>query len=75
MLAMAVSAVQTVPALEYFFLRRPGSLCAQHFLATLLHDYGLICPAGAEKLYFSVCGTEKPLNNYQEPGPHLWGSG
>ena len=61
MLAMAVSAVQTVPALlEYFsYGGGPAAYAALFFLP------------GA-KLYFSVCGRNgKNAEQLPKPGPHL----
>ena len=61
MLAMAVSAVQTVPALLEYFSYGGGPAAYA--------DYWPVCFSCPVRSYISVCagGTEKTLNNYQNP--------
>ena len=76
MLAMAVSAVQTVPALlEYFSYGGGPAAYAALFLAGQAAQLGLLACLfflpGA-KLYFSVCGRNgKNAEQLPKPGPHL----
>ena len=72
MLAMAVSAVQTVPALlEYFSYGGGPAAYAALFLAGQAAQLGLlaVCFSCPVRSGISVCagGTEKTLNNYQNP--------
>lgn len=72
MLAMAVSAVQTVPALlEYFSYGGGPQPMRRCFWQGRQHswDYWPVCFSCPVRSYTSVCagGTEKTLNNYQNP--------
>ena len=65
MLAMAVSAVQTVPALLEYFSYGGGPAAQLGLLACLFFLPGA-------KLYFSVCGRNgKNAEQLPKPGPHL----
>lgn len=72
MLAMAVSAVQTVPALlEYFSYGGGPQPMRRCFWQGRQHswDYWPVCFSCPVRSGISVCagGTEKTLNNYQNP--------